>query len=153
MNIYLERLLYNKYPILFQGKDKDVSLSLMAFGLEVGDGWYYIVDKACDRIMQTTFMQNAISDTNAPSMEFFQVKEKFGTIRIYIDYIYPEEWNGSESYSTDEVEEILFDAEDDSAETCIVCGKPGVLVRPRGWILCLCSEHEKEYERGYSDNP
>lgn len=57
-----------------------------------------------------------------------QVKEKFGTLRFYLDS------------STDEQFALINFAESLSARTCEVCGKPG---KPNnaGWIRTLCKEH------------
>lgn len=56
-----------------------------------------------------------------------QVKEKFGTLRMYLDW------------STDEMEDIVDEAEAKSAVTCANCGHVGQL-RGGGWLLTLCDK-------------
>lgn len=56
------------------------------------------------------------------------IKEKYGTLRIYTDY-----------YDED-VENMLIDLDRMSAHICEKCGKPGK-TRPTGWIKTLCFRH------------
>jgi hypothetical protein len=60
-----------------------------------------------------------------------QVKEKFGTLRFYIDRGTEEHYNY-----------IRF-AEYLSARTCEICGSPGKL-RGHGWLYTACDEHTEE---------
>jgi hypothetical protein len=64
-----------------------------------------------------------------PQMEFVQVKEKFGTLRLYT--------NGVED---DLIRGKIWFAEELSGKICEVCGKAGTL-NNKGWIKCLCEEH------------
>lgn len=60
-----------------------------------------------------------------------QVKEKFGTLRFYIDR------------GTDEHYNYIRFAEAMSAVTCETCGAPGK-IRGRGWYYTACDEHTNE---------
>lgn len=66
-----------------------------------------------------------------------QVKEKFGGLRFYINA------------GSDEIFNRISEAENQSYETCEVCGKPGELRRDLGWYWTFCDEHylEKKKER------
>lgn len=55
----------------------------------------------------------------------FQVKEKFGGLRFYID-------GGS-----DEAYDLIDDAADRSTSICEECGEPG-MVRGHRWVRTLC---------------
>lgn len=59
-----------------------------------------------------------------------QVKEKFGSLRFYMNY------------STPEMDKLIDEAEKESALTCEECGKSG---KPRskgkGWLYTACNEH------------
>ena len=57
-----------------------------------------------------------------------QVKEKYGTLRFYMHY------------STEEMEDLIHEAEKQSAKTCETCGQPGVLRGP-GWYFTACETH------------
>ena len=79
----LEKLLYNRYPEIFADKDAPLTDSLMGFGFTHGDGWYFIIDNLCRCI------QNHVEWKRRTNPDFYvkavQVKEKFGTLRFYID--------------------------------------------------------------------
>jgi hypothetical protein len=60
-----------------------------------------------------------------------QVKEKFGTLRFYID-------GGTKAHYN-----YIHFAENLSAVTCEECGKPGK-IRGQGWYYTACDEHTKE---------
>jgi hypothetical protein len=60
-----------------------------------------------------------------------QIKEKFGTLRFYL------------TSGTDEMWEIVAEAEKKSAFTCEQCGKPGKL-RGKGWLYTACTKCAKK---------
>lgn len=62
-----------------------------------------------------------------------QVKEKFGTLRFYMDY------------GTEEMWALAEQAEKESEITCEDCGAYGIL-RSGGWIRTLCDDCEKHYQ-------
>jgi hypothetical protein len=86
----------------------------------VGDGWVPLLEKLCTDLKATGFKEFD---------QVAQVKEKFGTLRVYFDCgLEPEQW-------------VLVEAaERKSATICEDCGAPG---EPRhgGWIRTLCSIH------------
>ena len=59
-----------------------------------------------------------------------QIKEKFGTLRIYIDGV-----------EDDEIYSFIVMTETISGHVCEVCGKPGKGQSKRGWLRTLCAEH------------
>lgn len=58
------------------------------------------------------------------SSDIHQIKEKFGTLRIY---------------GTTKVERIARKYEDQSATTCEISGEPGTLHKNGGWLKTLSS--------------
>jgi hypothetical protein len=60
-----------------------------------------------------------------------QVKEKFGTLRFYM------------TSHSEEMHELIDQAEAISGKTCENCGGPGRL-NNSGWISCLCDECRKK---------
>jgi hypothetical protein len=60
-----------------------------------------------------------------------QVKEKFGTLRFYVNY------------QDDYITGLIDMAESMSGRTCEVCGNHGKM-RHGGWMRVLCDEHAKE---------
>lgn len=120
--------------------------------IECGDGWYDIIYTLCDVISsEVTNLSRKIKYLTENSPEFDstelkrqlelsiellptiqQVKEKFGTLRFYVDY------------TTDRVDNYIEFAERMSAKTCEVCGNPGTM-RSTRWLKVLCDEHYKQY--------
>jgi hypothetical protein len=96
---------------------------------ECGEGWRDLLDRACIRI-------RAALQAHGGSFRFTQIKEKYGTARLY--------WEGSLSEEAEEkVDEAIDLAEARSACTCEQCGKPGRLFNRGGWFATACDEHGK----------
>ncbi len=110
--------LVKHFPKLYAGVYKSPMESCMSFGFECGDGWF--------ELLYNLSQQIELSD---PTVVAAQVKEKFGTLRFYID-------KGS-----DEVYDIIGTAEDLSASVCDVCGNNGTL-GGKGWLSTRCEEHK-----------
>lgn len=70
-----------------------------------------------------------VADEIAALPILVQIKEKFGTLRVYVHN------------STDRVEALIDFAEGMSAVTCEVCGKPGKLDSTHGWVKTHCVDH------------
>ena len=118
----LEKQLTDKYPTLFRGKDMPVTENLMSFGCECGDGWFELINQAC----------RLISHHAEPGFLWTQIKEKFGTLRLY--------YTGGDGY-TDGVVDM---AEAMSSVTCELCGASGK-IRGGGWITTRCDDcHAKD---------
>lgn len=50
MNKELTNKLWDKYPELFKNKNESIMVSLIPFGFECNDGWYWLIDQLCDNI-------------------------------------------------------------------------------------------------------
>lgn len=90
------------------------------YGCIAPDGWKNIVLKA-DAMM-------AFID---PDYKICQVKEKFGTLRLYFE-------SNKQGVEFSILEAIATAAENDSANTCEQCGKYGRLRDERYYIQTLC---------------
>lgn len=123
--------LYKKYPILYKGRTKPITESLMAFGFECGDGWFNLIDQLSAKL-------EVISNEATSPVEATQVKEKFASLRFYVGGVPPEK--------ADEIWGLISLAEKKSAITCEDCGKPGE-VRGTGWVYCRCDDCWKEIEK------
>ncbi len=166
----LELQLQKEFPEFFRGlHNGDPRQTLMCFGLETGDGWYNIVYNACQQI------KNVLQKYNVPldSFVFVQIKEKFGSYRLYFDWQQGIEYTWWETISNkllkiptfilkhfriykwwnfhrvyNKVDKIIRDAEMQSGRTCEDCGAPSVEdknYRDGGWIVTLCQKHLDEY--------
>lgn len=107
MSPELEKQLFEKYPEIFADANKSPQESCMAFGLEVGDGWYNLIDILCEALTYTFTTSIEVDEEDgkrlgiepsrwnkeekdryffkveAPQVVASQVKEKFGTLRFY----------------------------------------------------------------------
>lgn len=103
----LEQKLITKYPKIFVDCGKTPQESCMAWGLEVGDGWYNLIDVLCEALTYTYTTSVEIDEEDGKRLNikpinfkpedkpryFFkveppqvvadQVKEKFGELRFY----------------------------------------------------------------------
>jgi len=113
----LENKLFNEFPNLYK-IDDTLQRNLMKFGFMCGDGWFKIIYN----------LSKKLSNLNLPDdFEVFEVKEKFGGLRYYVN-------DGNE-----EVYKLISEAEEKSYTTCEVCGKIGK-IRNSGWVKTLCDE-------------
>ena len=89
MNEALARDLYIKYPKILTRDGDEV-------GLEVGDGWYDLLDTLCSQIQHHIDWKNGTGQyekykdlrkegesESVPQLVAEQIKEKFGTLRFY----------------------------------------------------------------------
>jgi hypothetical protein len=136
----LEKYLVKKFPLCFGDYRKSPKESCMAFGLEIGTGWYKIIKEACEKAepIIAKWVQDHKHEENyrdwAP--RFAQVKEKYGTLRLYFT-TYPEG-----------IDEIEIEAEKKSETTCEKCGKAGKLRgQNAGWYYTSCNLCAKEEDR------
>jgi len=168
MNAELESKLIKKYPSLFKDVNKSPMETLMCFGCEHGDGWYDIIDNLCGYI--TALQKNVsyfltlkkdIKDVDdvsfdgrfrCPGVVFVQIKEKYGTLRVYWNFEEiknyeeiksklknPDELDEYINKYHDRIESVIDFCEYLSSKTCEVTGKPGKLYTD-GWCRTLCDE-------------
>lgn len=74
----------------------------------------------------------------------FQIKEKYGTLRIYwswADRDYTDDEAKDLRDLTKEVQALIRKYESISEKTCVVCGKEAIKMTT-GWVMPVCSEHE-----------
>lgn len=90
------------------------------YDFSIGEGWNDLVERLTHAVIRAQ-----------PGVKIDQVKEKFGTLRFYVDSF------------TEETNRLIEAAEIASESTCEVCGKSGTL-RRRSWMVTLCDEHAGE---------
>ena len=119
-------------PLLFAEAD--------SFHFECAKGWLGLLTKLCltiEAILKGMpagdlyyTLDNTPEATVYRTFEVAQVKEKFGTLRFYMDG------------SSDEVDVLIGAAVLESSETGEKCGEPGTL-RANVWFKTLCDEHDR----------
>lgn len=115
--------LYNTFPRLYQQRDSPLTQTCMCWGFECGDGWFDLLKKLSERLEE-------ISTLKGLDIQAVQVKEKYGTLRFYIE--------GGD----DEANKAIDEAEKESEHTCEQCGKEGRATERWGWYRTLCQECE-----------
>lgn len=116
--------LYETYPVLYRQHTLPMSQTCMCWGFECGDGWFELLDRLSKKI-------TALDKKEGCKTEAVQVKEKFGTLRFYIDA------------GTEQVFKAIEKAEKESAKICEDCGKRGKL-RGGSWLRTLCDACDKK---------
>lgn len=88
----------------------------------VGPGWSSLVETLIDDLFAFGW-----------DGELRQIKEKFGALRFYIGAV-----EDAELFK--KLHARIAIAEQESAETCETCGKPGH-IRGIGWVKAICDYH------------
>lgn len=91
------------------------------FGIECGKGWESLYRPIMTHI-------DELNKTLDEKIEVSQIKEKFGGLRIYL------------TRYTEELREMIADAEDKSYNMCENCGKEAKRRNRNGWIYTMCDE-------------
>lgn len=109
MNTKLQEKLFNKYPKIFGDRTKPKTETCMFWGLEVGDGWYSLIDVLCEALTYTYSTSVKVDEEDGkrlgiepysgsyyfmvepPQVIATQVKEKYGTLRFYYREEYSKE--------------------------------------------------------------
>lgn len=115
-----EAELIKKFPTVFADVTKPITESLMAFGCDVGDGWYWLVHDWAEILEEYNQLRR---NSGMSPIKALQVKEKYGTLRLYTNI----------DTSLTNILESHF--EEDSRNVCEDCGS-----RKAGWF----SHEEKE---------
>ena len=127
----LEQQLVAKFPALFKGQDKPPTESFMCFGCECSDGWFDLIYNACACI--ANHLKNR---PECPPVEFTQIKEKFGGLRLY--------YFGGDEY----VHGVCSMAEAMSYKICEVTGDKGQLCSTGHWLRTLSPAQAEKH--GYT---
>lgn len=123
MNINLEEKLVKEFPDLFPRIKTHPTTQQQFYGCACGAGWFNLIYQFCNLVVSRQ------KSTGADSFKFLQIKEKFGSLRLYFD--------GGDDFIEGAAEMI----ERLSSGVCELTGKPGALYRkPSGWLQTLCPE-------------
>lgn len=131
MNEDLSNRLQAEFPDLYSWSPYAHQAQDYFLGFECGDGWFDILHDLSGKLTQEVKRYyEKYSDDEPVKFRSAQVKEKYGTLRFYMNY------------STDEMNQLILEAERKSSRTCEICGKPG-LIDSNGWIQVRCDEHNR----------
>lgn len=94
----------------------------------IGAGWYELLENFL-RDVNCEFSKAGL--LFIPKLDFQQIKEKFGYLRIYVNV------SGGTDELDKKVQELLSIYEHESGSVCERCGEPGER-RKDSWIMTLC---------------
>jgi hypothetical protein len=139
MNSDNAKKLQTNFPVLYPPFDPNYPQGPhnTEFRFSVGDGWFQLLfdlstklEPLCRKEKGITAIQNIVQGEFATLRwpHATQVKSKFAALRFYV------------SYSTDEMEEHIQEAETLSRSICIECGMTGRM-RDNGMRGPFCDQH------------
>jgi hypothetical protein len=177
MKTELQQKLFEKYPKIFADRTKPKTESCMFWGLEVGDGWYDLIDTLCQALTYTYSTGVQVDEEDGkrlgvkpyadsyyfcvepPQVIATQVKEKYGTLRFYYREDYNEEIMSlieTGKYPdlqriidrySDYINGIIHFAETASGRTCEETGQPGELHATGGTRMGWLKTVSKEHAK------
>ena len=112
MDLDKQKLLYTRYPMLFSGRE---------FFFECGDGWFDLIDGLCAQLVDACAQ---LSEQERELVSIFQIKEKMGELRVYLDA----------DEVSEEMDRIIDRMSIRSLTICELCGSEG---RRRGANYCV----------------
>jgi hypothetical protein len=126
MKSELQNNLVKKYHVFFDWV-KDIKLDQpihpIQFGIECGDGWYWLLDGLMSSIYN---YQKWNKKEGEDFIRIKQIKEKFGGLRFYIEG------------GNDKIHGMIWLAEHQSYMICEYCGTTEDVGRTSGWISVCC---------------
>ena len=93
--------------------------------IECGKGWNKLIDPIISYI-------DEYNKANNNHIEILQIKEKFGQLRIYVNF------------TSSKLKKMIEEAEDQSFHTCEYCGSTENVGHTLGWIKTICHKCIKE---------
>jgi hypothetical protein len=132
----LELKLVEKYPKILCDYKGNMMETCMAWGMECEDGWYNLLDKCMEKLQYLCDLCS--KDGREVQVIAHQIKEKYGTLRFYTGVC------GANDIENSIVDDIINEAEDESARTCEVTGEHGTVCQKGGWYRTLCYEQARK---------
>lgn len=123
------RRLVKRYPFLKMDLMPKNELTWLDY---IPDGWKKISLVYFETIRTILIQNNALN-----LLKFSDVKEKYGSLRIYTYYEYSERDGIELNKIYDKIDKLISNLEHDTWRLCIYCGKPAAY-STKGWILPVC---------------
>lgn len=122
--------LVKDFSYLFKDRYGSIMESCLPWGIECGDGWFNIIYNLSKEIEEERLK---LPKEEQKNIYIVQIKEKYGTLRYYL------------TSETQEMSNLISEAEDKSLITCEQCGNKGQL-RGNSWLFVSCEEHSRGIE-------
>jgi hypothetical protein len=120
MRAQLQHALVKEFPLLYEDSS-----------IECGDGWFYLIRDLSKKLYPLIEKARMTSNEFDIYPTVSQVKEKYGTLRFYM------------YSSTDEMNDLIYIAEDQSPYICELCGEAGTIDESKCWLECRCKTCRK----------
>lgn len=108
-----------EFPSFFPNYKGNPSETCLAFGLEIGTGWYPLFYQLCKDIQISNPPEN---------FRFEQIKEKFGGLRVYY------------AAGNKAIGDLVNQAEVDCYKICERCSSTDEVTSEGRWIKTLCKK-------------
>ena len=128
MNKKVDTYLVEKYPKIFINRYENMKDTLMCFGFDHNDGWFFILNQLCYSIQSYIDNNNSYRNNKIPQVVATQVKEKFGILEFY--------YTGGDDY----IDGMVSLASHMSTSICEYCGTTENVGRTKGWISTICKD-------------
>lgn len=142
MKLELEQQLVTKYPKIFSDYGGNVKNTCMAFGFECGDGWFNLIDTLCSSIQSHCDYINRMYPQIQIQVVAVQVKEKYGSLRFYLDYHHADGLEDQEMEKFHKtclfIDGMIYMAESMSERNCGQCGASFQLDRNQPFPHSIC---------------
>lgn len=146
MNKQLETKLFKAYPDIFINKNNNTKHTQTPYpichGIECDDGWFDLIKSLCNKL-------DLIRKVTGIKIHALQIKEKFGSLRFYINYDI-KKLNKQLNNDVKEWQDIIYDviskACDKSAHICEICGDnldAETVLLPTKTYKTVCRKHLK----------
>lgn len=136
MRTELQKELYNRHLKLLNKTrytKQYANYAYPKYGIGCDDGWFKLLDD-----FLTEFESCCLEINTQPLI--LQIKEKFGTLRVYFTYTDIEEID-------DRLDEIVEKYTNRSMHTCEFCGIFGEISNVRNYLKCVCGQCKEKYSQ------
>lgn len=142
--------LCGRFPKLYADRHASMRSTAMCWGFDVGPGWKDLIFKLSEKLepliealgpdypcycgeSKDAHPVEHCSEYKPSWPRASQVKTKFGGLRFYM------------TCETEEMGDLISEAERVSHETCEDCGQPGEYYVPHGWVWTLCKDCQPKH--------
>lgn len=141
-NVKDQEEMFSKYPVIFQDRTKPMTQTCMCWGLDIGKGWYGIIDDLCERL-------EWVRKTTGIKIVADQVKEKYASLRFYKHEEFPKKMPRRDAAMWAEIiDNFVNIAEDKSSITCDSCGTNiSGAIEDKRWSYAMCEKCKIELDR------
>ena len=126
-----EQKLFKAFPLFYQKG--------LTYGFECNDGWFELIWEMSEKF-ENLISEYKKQNPDKPTPYCFQVKEKFGQLRMYPSTA---DQNFSDLHF-DQMISLEREALEKSSYICEICGEKGVTRTDLSWIKTLCNKHYQE---------